>query len=673
MIETKGWLLINKKNVLRFSLFRPISFSELISFNGGIVDDFEKELKIGFLEEASQLITDSEQCFLALEVNPEDMGILNQLFRLAHNLKGSSKAVGFDELGAFTHELESLLLKLKNKEMAVQTHIVNLLLRSNDHISKIIEALKVDMSASIDSSVLIAEIKTTIEGKSSASATMSEPAEITESAVDEEVSSNNQDDSFFMIEDVQLSEEVVDSMVAETEAHVAQINSSLQIEASEPEPLKAVPLSVVKDSVDKSEDAKDKKSPTVMAGASEESIRVSLARVEKLLDYVGEMVILQTVLKEQALLGDDKNLSMQKTVGQISKITKEVQDLSMSLRMVPLKQTFFKMQRIVRDTSKAVNKNVNLILSGEDTEVDKTVLENLSDPLVHIIRNAIDHGVEEPQARIAKGKAAEGTIFLSAYHQAGKLIIEIKDDGAGIDAQRVQSKAIEKGIIKPNQVLSEKEIIDLIFHPGFSTKAVVTDVSGRGVGMDVVKTNIEKNQGEVVVTTRPGEGSTFTIILPLTLAIIDGMVVTAAGERYVMPLSHIHETVRTSNQNLKASKIGELLLLRGENLPLYRLSKLLSLKEKQKPDAENVDRLIAIVVRQGPQPFAILVDDIIGQQQVVIKKLSPEMGAMVGYSGSSILGDGRPALILEVSDLIGVASGDKNKQFKDYNNKGLAA
>jgi two-component system chemotaxis sensor kinase CheA len=360
------------------------------------------------------------------------------------------------------------------------------------------------------------------------------------------------------------------------------------------------------------------------------------------------MVILQSVLREQSSTLDSMNL--RKTVHQLGKVSKEVQDLSMSLRMLPVKTTFQKMQRIVRDTSQALGKKVNLVLSGEETELDKTVLEYLGDPLVHIIRNAVDHGIESNAARIAAGKPEAGTVHLSAYHQGGRLAIEIKDDGGGINADVLRKKALEKGILRPGQTISERDAIHLIFHAGFSTKEQVTDVSGRGVGMDVVRTNIEKLSGEIEISTKLGQGTTFKIFLPLTLAIIDGMVVKSRNDRFIIPLAHVHESLRPRPDDIQFNTgFGEVLLLRGENLPLYRLSRLIGEKSTGGKDTKDG---IAIIVRATNQPFAVFVDDIVGQTQIVIKQLGRELAYLKGFSGSAILGDGRPALILELPDLI---------------------
>ncbi len=591
------------------------------------MDDFEKELKLGFLEEASQLLADAEQCFLALESNPQDGPMLDKIFRLAHNLKGSSKAVGFEDIGVFTHRFESFLLKVKNGEIPVTSSVISLLLVCNDHIRSMVDTLKGDLDARIDSSALMERIESASHGESAEPESATADLATAEPAIEEEIF------------EAPTPEEVELIRLVNHSFDATGIDSGVEVPvAAENVPIiHAVPS------------AQTAPSPAAHAApAPEESIRVSLARLEKLINSVGELVILQTVLREQSLSSNAHLL--RKTIHQMGKVTKEVQDISMSLRMVPLRQTFQKMQRIVRDTSGMLGKKVSLVTSGDDTELDKTVLENISDPLVHLIRNACDHGVESPEIRQAKGKAESGTVKLNAYHQSGKLVIEVKDDGGGIDGARLTAKAIEKGILKAGTVLPEQEAIHLIFHPGFSTKAQVTEVSGRGVGMDVVKTNIEALQGEVQVETVLGEGTTFKVILPLTLAIIDGMVVQNEGCRFVVPLSHVHETLKPGVEDVKhTTTMGEVLLLRGENLPLYRLNTLLGHK---KSAMKAANEQIAMVIRYAGNPFAVLVDDILGQQQVVIKEVGHEIQNLKWMSGSAILGDGKPAIIIEMNELV---------------------
>ncbi len=556
-----------------------------------MIDD--GDLRQEFLLEAQQLVTDTEQCFLTLETEPDNPSILERIFRLAHNLKGSAQAVGFAQLAEFSHKFESFLLKLKKKELAITPSVVNVLLACNDRIGVIIQALSTDFSAQVP------------------------------------------------------IDDVMEMIVI-----ASQPPSEVQEASLEPQ----------KEVIAKFSFAAEKVDVPKAAHSPDESIRVSVARVERLLNFVGELVILQTVLNEQS--SETEHIGLRKTVHQIGKVTEEVQEISMSLRMVPLKQTFQKLQRIVRDTSSLLGKKIEFEMHGEDTELDKSVLESLGDPLVHLVRNAVDHGVESNALRLERGKPEIGHIALRAFHHGGKLVIEIEDDGAGLDANKLIKKAIEKNILPPGSELSERDAYDLIFASGFSTKTEVTDVSGRGVGMDVVKTNIERLQGDVRIDTALGIGTTFRVTLPLTLAIVDGMVIRLQNHRFVIPISHVHESIRPNPKDIHVvSGLGEIFDLRGENIPMYRLDSLLGIKRKAIQDHDG----IVIVVRTRVQPFCIFVDDILGQQQIVIKRLGAELQLLEGFSGSAILGDGRPALILELSDII-----PKSKVLKTNDMKGCA-
>lgn len=600
------------------------------------MDEFELELKNAFLEEAAQLLVDAEQCFLSLEQSPDDISIIDKIFRLAHNLKGSSKAVGFEEMGAFAHVFESLLLKIKNNEFKATPPLVGLLLKCNDHINMMVESLKADVNATFQSDELIGQIEAAMRG------------ELNDGPAGSAIEDENFVEEIFDVPGADLFPEEQVEPPHGTQLEAQDIPEMLE-GVSDPDNPAPPTLEVVAAQSPAATPAPvEERKPVAKAqtqAAADETIRVSLSRLEKLLNFIGEMVILQTVLREQT---QSSSMFVRKTMSQLSKVTKEVQDLSMSLRMVPLKQTFQKMQRIVRDTSSALNKKINLTIDGEDTEVDKTVLENINDPLVHIVRNAVDHGIETGEKRLAAGKPEAGHVTLDAYHQSGKLIIEIRDDGGGINPNVIRQKAIEKGLIRESTILSRQETLQLVFAPGFSTKAVVTDVSGRGVGMDVVKTNIEALQGEVFIETEVGKGTIFKISLPLTLAIIEAMVVQSQGIRYIIPLSHVHESVSATEKEIhQSSSLGEILLLRGESLPVYRLSQLLG-RKAQASDTSG----IALVIRMGEQPFAVMVDDILGQQQVVVKKLGDEVANLKGFTGSAILGDGKPSLILELTELI---------------------
>ena len=446
--------------------------------------------------------------------------------------------------------------------------------------------------------------------------------------------------------------ELAEAVAVENSIQAEPINNVIPMQAAKVEKVEA--KAAVKEDV--KEESKTK-AAAATGGAVEETIRVSLGRLEKLSNIVGELVILQSVLNQHK--EEFRNPLTLKSLSQLSKLSKEIHNMSMSLRMIPLRPTLQKMQRIVRDTSKTLDKKVNLHLVGEDTEVDKTVLEYLNDPLVHIVRNAVDHGLESTEGRKEAGKSEAGNVSINCYHEGNNLIIEITDDGKGIDADIIKRKAIEKGVLNPNANKTKEELIQLIFHPGFSTKAEVSEVSGRGVGMDVVKTNIEKVGGTIVVHTEVGKGSIFKIELPLTMAIIDGMITLVNEERYVFPLSQIHETLKPEADAVKyVTNLGEVLNLRGESLPLFRMHDLLKRKAKH----VEATKYIAIIVKSKDSTFAILVDDILHQQQVVIKKLGEEIISKKGFMGSSILGDGMPALILDLHQMVA-------EKVQDFNTK----
>lgn len=624
------------------------------------MDEFEKELKTDFLTEALSLLDDSEQAFLALEGDKNNADLMNQIFRLAHNLKGTSRAVGFSDVAEFTHEMENLILKVKEGMIAVTDAIVSLLLECNDHITVMIRMLNMDMDAKFDSTEIIVKIHKALSGQLEEACSTKEEVEEEMPTIDEismlvkseasEENANEDQDENLSAEQIELLANFQDELEGRAKAK-AEPKQELKIVHNEAAKMEAPAA--------KAEAPKAKAAQTTKAN-EDDNIRVSLSRVENLNNVVGELVILQTVLNQHRTEID--NPLMLKSLSQLAKLSKEIQSLSMSLRMIPLKQTLQKMQRIVRDTSKALNKKVELHLVGEETEIDKTVLEGLGDPLVHIVRNAVDHGLESTEERIAAGKSEAGNVYIRALHEGNNLVIEIVDDGKGINPEIIKKKAIEKGIISATSEMKNEDLINLIFHPGFSTKSEVSEISGRGVGMDVVKTNIEKMNGEVKVISHVGKGSTFRVMLPLTMAIIDGMVTSIGEERYIIPLNQVYESLSPTEENLfHVNGLGECLKIRGDVIPLFKVSSILNRKEKAK---KSIDQ-IAIIVNSQEQPFAVLVDDILHQQQVVIKKLGDEIRNQNGFMGSTILGDGRPAIILDLVELFSLMMKKRKTSFSE--------
>jgi two-component system chemotaxis sensor kinase CheA len=381
-------------------------------------------------------------------------------------------------------------------------------------------------------------------------------------------------------------------------------------------------------------------------------VRVSTDKLDSLMDVVGELVIVQSQLIETAREIGNTGTMLQRNVTQLSRITKELQHTAMALRMIPIKPTFQKMERLVRDLASDLGKKVNFTTSGEDTELDRTVVEQIGDPLVHMVRNAMDHGLEPMAERVAKGKSEAGSVHLHAYHQGSNIVIELRDDGRGIDPEKIYKKAVEKGIIAPGAVLSRDEILALIFAPGFSTAEKVTSVSGRGVGMDVVKRNIQKLRGIVDISSEVGHGSVFKIRLPLTMAIIDGLVVRVGADRFILPTTSVQVALRPARGSITTVQgQGELIEVRGKLLPLHRLHRRFGIPS----DSENPWEGIVVIVETSGRQSALFVDEMISKQEVVIKSLGAFMQGLPGVAGAAILGDGNIALILDPGSLLQAA------------------
>ena len=379
------------------------------------------------------------------------------------------------------------------------------------------------------------------------------------------------------------------------------------------------------------------------------TVRVSTKRLDKLVDMVGEMVIAHSMIAQDEIVSHSQNHALLKKVTQTGKIVRELQDLSMSMRMIPLKATFQKMARLVRDVGRKVGKNVNLITEGEDTEIDRNLVDFINDPLVHMVRNSVDHGIESPEEREQAGKSPQGTIKLSAYHSAGNVVVEISDDGKGLNKELILQKAIERSLIEKGKTLSDKEIYNLIFEPGFSTAQTVTDVSGRGVGMDVVRKNIETLRGQVEINSEAGKGSVFKINLPLTLAIIDGMVIRVASESYVLPTESIVRSIKPEpGQISTVFNEGKVLTIQGQLIPLFPLSRLYDIKQKEK----EADEALVVIVEDDTTRAGIIIDELVGRQQVVVKSLGETMKGIPGISGGAIMPNGRVGLIIDVGGLI---------------------
>jgi two-component system, chemotaxis family, sensor kinase CheA len=383
------------------------------------------------------------------------------------------------------------------------------------------------------------------------------------------------------------------------------------------------------------------------------AVKVDTVKLDSLVDMVGELVIAQAMIRHDPDLIASHSPRLTRNLAQLTRITGDVQRVAMAMRMHPVSQLFQRMARLVRDLARKSGKQVHLELSGEETELDRNMVEELADPLMHMVRNAVDHGAEPPETRIAAGKDPVARLWLKAYHQGGFINIEISDDGRGLPRDKILAKARQRGLVPGGDQLSDQEVFSLIFEPGFSTAEQVTDVSGRGVGMDVVRRRVAKLRGRIDIASRPGHGATFTLKLPLTLAIIEGLVVGAGTERYIIPIYAVREMFRPSEEMLSAVPGGgEMVLVRGSLLPILRLHSRFGVTPRSADPASGV----LVVVESTRRSFCVLVDELIGKQEVVIKSLGETFRNVRGIAGGSILGDGRVGLILDVEALFGTSS-----------------
>lgn len=554
-----------------------------------------------FLAEAREHIAAAEEAVLSLESDLEDLELINTVFRSFHTIKGVAGFMNLTPIVHAAHNAEYLLDEARKQTVKLNSSYLDLILESCDVMSQLLGVLDGGQA----------------------------PRQV------------------------------------EFDRHVAQLQK-----ASKGEPIETgrrVAAPVESDPSAQSPTKSVLKSPSAESNApakmktADVSVKVNTERLDNLVTMVGELVIAQQMIIQDPSVQTIDDQRFQRNLGQAGKIIRDLQEVAMSLRMVTLKGTFQKMARLIRDVSAKAGKDVRFVMEGEDTELDRTVVEEIGDPLVHMIRNSCDHGIESSEDRIKAGKPATGTLTLRAYHQGGSIIIEIQDDGKGLDRERILAKAIEKGIYTPDRDLSEipdSEVFNLVMMPGFSTAPKVTDISGRGVGMDVVRRNIEALRGKIEISSVAGEGTTFKLSLPLTMAIIDGMIVRVGTQRYVVPTLAIEQSFRPLGEQIHTvADVGEMALVRGSLLPIYRLNRIFDLHEGTTDICEG----LLIVLEANDTRCCMLIDEIIGQQQVVIKRLGQGIEPLRGTSGGAILGDGRVALIIDVAGLLTEATQSESK------------
>ncbi len=602
--------------------------SPLAGLSTTLSTEIDMDILREYIVESIDHVAAAEVALLELESNPEDTEQINTVFRAFHTIKGTS---GFFELALhqkLAHLAENLLDRARDGQVRILGGYADLCLRSCDVLKALIEG--VDGLSGGDPMPVPEELEALL-------IVLADPAA---AGISEEAETES-----LRVGDILVGRGVVDRNDIET---AAELQGPM-----------AIGETLVQNNIAPAEEVakaiRTQKQINSTSTTSEATVRVGTNRLDTLINMVGELVIAQSMVSQDPSVTNDEGSRLGRNVSHASKIIRELQDLTMSLRMVPLKGVFQKMNRLVRDLGRKSGKTVKLVTEGEETEIDRTMVEALNDPLLHMIRNSVDHGVESADVRTAAGKNPTGTVRLRAYHSAGNVVIELIDDGKGIDRERVMAKAIERGLVDAGRELTDSEVFNLIFQPGFSTAAKITDVSGRGVGMDVVKRGIDALRGRIEVTSTPGVGSTFSMRLPLTMAIADGMLVRVGDERYILPTVSIEQSFRP-----KAGAIstvvgaGEVVMLRGDLLPVFRLGALYDVTDAV---TDPGDALLIVIESQGKR-CALMVDELLGQQQVVIKTLGESFGNIPGVSGAAILGDGNVGLILDAGGLLNLACRD---------------
>lgn len=573
-------------------------------------DAADDELMRLFCAEAEDLLRDIEQGVLRLEATPDDPDTLATVFRAFHTFKGNAAVMKLVVLQRLAHELESLLDAARRGTRQLNRGAIDVILAGADVFEKYVaEASRqldghdVGRSIPLPIPAVVTQVRAVLAGQASASPTL--PPVAPPTAVPQPV-----------------------------------VPAALAPAAEPPRPAPAAPSTAVT------------AAPSRIATPHGGSIRVDTQKLDGLVDLVGELVIAQSMVARGTEAGGvDEHLA--RSLGQLRGITVDLQRTALALRMIPIRSTFQKMTRLVRDLASQLGKEIQLVVEGDETEVDRTVIEEIGDPLMHMVRNAADHGIEPPATRATTGKPPSGTITLRARHQGGFVVIEIADDGGGLDPTRLRAKAIERGLIPADATLDDHDALELIFAAGFSTAESVSDLSGRGVGMDVVRRNIEKLRGTVEIESRKGVGTTFTIFLPLTLAIIEGLLVAVGTQQFILPAVSVRESFRPRPGDVTTVHgRGELVDVRGQLLPLLRLGRHLGIDAA----IDDPTQAIIVVVEAGHDRRGLLVDALVGRHEVVIKGLGETFTGHESFAGAAILGDGRVGLILDTTALVRLSS-----------------
>lgn len=639
-----------------------------------------QEILEDFLVEAFELIEQIDHDLVELESNPEDLELLNRIFRVAHTVKGSSSFLNFDVLTKLTHHMEDVLNKARHGELLITPDIMDVVLESIDMMKDLLHCIKDngnDTAINMDISSICSRLTAISEGKI-LSEVKAEPK-----SLNEKIEELIEKDSNSNEEEVDVNSLSADEVEAEIERLLKQRKAEDKARREEKKQQEAMvetkkvekvveipvekPVEKISERASEKQDTREarnaKQAPVAAdkgnSSNMEQTIRVEVKRLDNLMNLIGELVLGKNrLLKiyddvEERYEGEKFIEELNQVVNQLSVVTTDIQLAVMKTRMQPIAKVFNKFPRVVRDLSRDLGKQIELELEGEETELDKSIVEEIGDPIMHMIRNSCDHGVESAEDRIAAGKPERGTVQLKAYNEGNHIVIEIADDGKGLNAEVLKTKGIEKGIISEREAdnMSDKEAFGLIFKPGFSTAKQVTNVSGRGVGMDVVKTNIDKLNGIIEVDSELGKGTVIKLKIPLTLAIIQSLLVKTQEEFYAIPLASVLETVRVAIDDIYTIEGKNVLRLRDEVLSLVRLSDLFGVKQV----LENSEQAYVVVVGAAASKLGIIVDTLIGQEEVVIKSMGYYLQNITGIAGSTIRGDGNVTLIVDVGAMMDMA------------------
>ncbi|MCI7485296.1 MAG: chemotaxis protein CheW [Helicobacter sp.] len=645
------------------------------------MDDIQ-EIMEDFLIEAFEMVEQLDQDLVELEHNPEDLELLNRIFRVAHTIKGSSSFLNFDILTSLTHNMEDVLNKARRAELKITPDIMDVVLQSVDLMKALLHAIRdsgTDANSGIDISSTVKKLQAISSGGASSEASDMAQAQTstqqtpTQSQA-ETPSPSNFNDPLADEPDLDyssMSSEQVDSEIerllkkrqeadkarrAELKKQNTQTTQSPKTPDTQSQSTATQAQSTTQGTKPNPAKKDDSNAPATNV---EQTVRVDVRRLDNLMNLIGELVLGKNrLLKiysdvEERYDGEKFLEELNQVVSSISSVTTDLQLAVMKTRMQPIGKVFNKFPRMVRDLSRELNKSIDLVITGEETELDKSIVEEIGDPLVHIIRNSCDHGIESAENRQAAGKSATGTVQLKAYNEGNHIVVEITDDGKGLDAQMLKQKAIEKGLISEREAdaMSDKEAFGIIFKPGFSTAKTITNVSGRGVGMDVVKTNIEKLNGIIEIESEKGIGTTQKLKIPLTLAIIQALLVVVQEEYYAIPLSSVIETVRISQDEIYAVDGKSVLRLRDEVLSLVRLADIFNVDSV----LESTNEVYVVIIGLADQKIGVIVDSLIGQEEAVIKSLGYYLKGTEGIAGATVRGDGRITLIVDVASMMTMA------------------